>query len=373
MLGAKLLLGVVAVVWLGVVVADQLQGTPAEEAPRLSVVGEPVPSYQAGHGQFGVNLHNDSQTSVVVDYAAILDDSSPAGSELLAPSWAAAKVTPISAIPGHFSHDPSSRGVAIAGGGGSAVLVVTVDPPCGSAAPPTSAHVVVGWHTSSGETGETALPDVLSGGSTSVTAMTQAACDRLRHLKLQFRPVGTLSPGDRYSPAVSGARFSIRVPASGWERFGDVSINKSTVRPHSAEAIVSWTTLFPGRVRGVHACGQWWGAPPGSLADYLTSASKAHGIKVVSGPSAATVGGQPAQHLVFTVRRHFSCDPGFFFTWPTVRTGASWTRTNVGDTVRIWLVDVEGTRLYVEAETRANAGSAVGREIQQIIESIRFV
>ncbi|HUV48469.1 MAG TPA: hypothetical protein VMX11_05785, partial [Actinomycetes bacterium] len=91
-LGAKLLLGVVAVVWLGVVVADQLQGTPAEEAPRLSVVGEPVPSYQAGHGQFGVNLHNDSQTSVVVDYAAILDDSSPAGSELLAPSWAAAKV-----------------------------------------------------------------------------------------------------------------------------------------------------------------------------------------------------------------------------------------------------------------------------------------
>jgi len=255
--GAKVLLGVVAVVWLGAVLVDQLQGTPPAEAPRLSVVGEPVPSYQPGHGQFGVNLHNDSQTSVVVDCAAILDDSNPAGSELLAPSWAAAKVTPISAIPGQFSHDPPSRGVAIAGGGGSAVLEVTVDPPCGNAEPPSSAHVVVGLDTSSGQTGETALPDVLSGGSISLTAMTQAACDRLRHLKLQFKPVGTLTAGDRYSPNVSGARFSIRVLAGGWERFGDVSINKSTVRPDNAEAIIYWTTMGEGLGDGlgVEPCG----------------------------------------------------------------------------------------------------------------------
>jgi len=372
--GAKVLLGVVAVVWLGAVLVDQLQGTPSAEAPRLSVVGEPVPSYQAGHGQFGVNLRNDSQTSVVIDYAAILDDSNPPGSQLLAPGWAAAKVLPISAIPGQFSHDPVSRGVEIGGGGGSAVLEVTVDPPCANAEPPSSAHVVVGWHTSSGRTGETALPDVLSGGRTSLTAMTQAACDRLRRLKVRYEPVGALSAGDRYTPTAIGARFSIRVPTSGWERFGNVSINKSTVRPGSAEAIIYWTTMGEGLGDGlgVEPCGQWWGDPPGSVEDYLASAASVGGIRVVSGPASVTLDGQPAQHLVFTVGRHFSCDPGFFFTWPTVRTGPSWTRTNVGDTVRIWLVDVQGTRLYFEAETRKDAGPDIDREIEQIMQSLRF-
>jgi hypothetical protein len=52
--------------------------------------------------------------------------------------------------------------------------------------------------------------------------------------------------------------------------------------------------------------------------------------------------------------------------------GALWPETRPGDTIRVWIVDVNGTRLFIEAETTKQAGSDLEQEIQQIIESIRF-
>jgi hypothetical protein len=46
--------------------------------------------------------------------------------------------------------------------------------------------------------------------------------------------------------------------------------------------------------------------------------------------------------------------------------------TSVGDTIRVWIVDVGGTRLFIEAETSKQAGSDLEQEIRQIVESIRF-
>ena len=48
-----------------------------------------------------------------------------------------------------------------------------------------------------------------------------------------------------------------------------------------------------------------------------------------------------------------------------------WTDTDVGDTIRVWIVDVHGTRLFIEAETKQGAG-VVEREITKIVRSIRF-
>ena len=49
----------------------------------------------------------------------------------------------------------------------------------------------------------------------------------------------------------------------------------------------------------------------------------------------------------------------------------------VGDTIRVWIVDADGTRLFFEAETRERAGFKYDRrqleqEIQGIVDSIRF-
>jgi hypothetical protein len=43
-----------------------------------------------------------------------------------------------------------------------------------------------------------------------------------------------------------------------------------------------------------------------------------------------------------------------------------------GDTIRAWIVDVNGTHFVIEAETRPNAGPEVEREIEQFVESVRF-
>lgn len=76
--------------------------------------------------------------------------------------------------------------------------------------------------------------------------------------------------------------------------------------------------------------------------------------------------------MVLSVRKSSGCRPGFFFTWRDMKAGALWQMTRAGDTIRVWLVDVDGTRLFIEAETTEQAGPELQREIQRIVESIRF-
>jgi hypothetical protein len=157
----------------------------------------------------------------------------------------------------------------------------------------------------------------------------------------------------------------------GWERFGNISINKSTGGPQSAEAIVFWTS-FPDS-DNTDSCANLRSPPVGpSLADLARAVATARGTQLVTLPADVTVGGHPAKHVVLTVRKSSGCGPGFFFTWRDMKVGALWGMTGVGDTIRVWLVDVEGTRLFIEAETTKQAGPELQREIQQIVESIRF-
>ena len=93
------------------------------------------------------------------------------------------------------------------------------------------------------------------------------------------------------------------------------------------------------------------------------------------GPSDVSIGGFPAQHLVFTVRKDPPCEPGFFYRWHATRRGAFWSTTDVGDTINVWIVDVDGTRIFIESEiTMAHdgAGPELEQEIRRIVGSIRF-
>jgi hypothetical protein len=90
--------------------------------------------------------------------------------------------------------------------------------------------------------------------------------------------------------------------------------------------------------------------------------SKAPGTELVTGPTDVTVGGRAAKRMVLAVRENVGCHPGFFFTWQDVKEGALWPRTGVGDTMRVWIVDVEGTRLFIVAATTRQAGSDLEQE-----------
>ena len=217
-------------------------------------------------------------------------------------------------------------------------------------------------------------------------------------------------PRGRISRNVGDTKFSLLVPRqSGWEngpidqigapnpalggapfRVRSLLISKSLVYGQGAEAVILWTAFPDGgeATPCTKLLSPSAGRSPAALA---TAMARAPGTKVVRRPTQVTVGGRPATQVVLRVRKDLGCDQGFFFTWrPSAPDGdcwgACWLETGAGDTIRVWIVDVDGELLVIEAATKdaliaAVWGTPVGRnqdskevaqEIAKIIESIRF-
>lgn len=175
----------------------------------------------------------------------------------------------------------------------------------------------------------------------------------------------------RYSVTVEGVPLSFSVPTDGWESHGRPYISKSTQGPQGAEAIIYWAS-FPDGL-SAHPCGGLLDASIGQSAVELAAAvATALGTELIAGPSDVMVGERAAQHVVLTVREDVGCDPGFFYTWEPFLMGALWPETVVGDTIRVWVVDVDGTVLFIGGETHPDASAGVLDQVEQIVKSIRF-
>ncbi|MGZ8570628.1 MAG: hypothetical protein ACXWW5_00200 [Actinomycetota bacterium] len=185
-------------------------------------------------------------------------------------------------------------------------------------------------------------------------------------------------PFRRLVNSADGVPFSFSVPTYGWERFGSISINKSETGSQGAEAIIYWSSFPDGDYvdyygHDARPCANLLSPQVGrSGADLAAAVATAPGTELVTGPSNVTVGGFPAKHVVLVVRRNVGCDPGFFYRWRGVIGGALWTTTPVSATMRVWIVDVDGTRLFIGAATSFEASSGLDEEIEQIVGSIRF-
>jgi hypothetical protein len=187
--------------------------------------------------------------------------------------------------------------------------------------------------------------------------------------------------GARLVVTEAGVRFSFRGPRAGWESFKSIptkkspsrpiSLNKSTVGPQGAEAMIYWTSFPDGDY--ADPCDRLMAPSIGrSVASLAAAVSTAPGTKLVKGPSDVALGGHPAKRVVLSVRKSVGCDPGFFYTWREGFGGAIWETTDVGDTIRVWIVAVGGTRLFIAAATNEDASARLKREVKQIVESIRF-
>jgi hypothetical protein len=191
----------------------------------------------------------------------------------------------------------------------------------------------------------------------------------------------------RHSLTVDGVSLTYSISTrvtGGWDHFGRISINKSIVGPQGAEAMIYWTS-FPDGAQA-QPCAEVAALPDGATAsDIAATMAAAPGTELVSGPSDTTVGGRAATHVVVKVLETFGCDPGFFYTWSDIPFGPLWSTTEVGDTIRAWIVDVDSRRLVIvgeppagasldPADTRLTEQMAAGldAEIDDIIGSIRF-
>lgn len=184
----------------------------------------------------------------------------------------------------------------------------------------------------------------------------------------------------RLARVVENVSFSLRKPTADWvsgpiERRGSgfwqgrLYISKSATGPQGAEGIVFWAG-FPHDKRADLCTSLLSPTANPSAAELAQAVATAPGTDLVGKPSTVVVGGRPATHVVITVREHLGCEPGYFYRWEDQMWGPFWPGTSVGDTIRVWIVDVDGTRLFIEAETAA--GSGLDREVHEIVGSIRF-
>jgi len=167
-----------------------------------------------------------------------------------------------------------------------------------------------------------------------------------------------------------------------WEQLKDgLYISKNVVGPQGAEAMILWTS-FP-HSEPARPC-LLDPSDASSAADLAAAVATAPGTDLVSGPTDVTVGGRSAKRVVLTILARSpnleglpsdwepGCDPAYFFGWEPFDSGAFWLDTLPGDTIRVWIIEVEGTLLFIQAETRPDAGSRVEQEIDEVIASVRF-
>jgi hypothetical protein len=186
-----------------------------------------------------------------------------------------------------------------------------------------------------------------------------------------FPPSGDLAIG-RHPMTLAGVPLTFNVAISGWVSNGEWGIDRSTGMAPDGAGFIFWSTQTPVGVF-VDPCANRRGPSLGSSAEDLAAAvASLPGVDLVSGPSDVTVGGYPAKHVAITIREDIGCRAESFNLWYAPREDLARYASELGSTIRVWIVDVNGKLVWIDGETYKGAGPGPGQEIQQIIDSIQF-
>jgi hypothetical protein len=180
-------------------------------------------------------------------------------------------------------------------------------------------------------------------------------------------PSGLLTADVRYPMTRDSVPFSVVFPTSGWRSNGEFYIEKL-----DKEAELFFWSSAPD---GVFAdpCSATQGPPLSSNAELASAVASIPGTVLVSGPTDVTVGGRPAKHVVLTVPDDIACGVDDFELWYAEGIAGGRYASRLGNTIRVWIIDAEpGTRVWIDAETPADASPESEAEIQQVIDSIEF-
>jgi hypothetical protein len=194
-----------------------------------------------------------------------------------------------------------------------------------------------------------------------------------------FPPAGALEIG-RHALTQNDVAFTLDISTSGWFSSGLTvppdggTLKKGTIGQVDSAWMLIWS------IDGVYTdpCGHVAGPPVSPSATDLAAAVAAMpGVDVITGPVDVTLDGLPAKHVAITVREDVDCDASDFYLWyddvqcdgddPCPRWASA-----LGQTSKVWIIEVDGTHVWIEAETYKGASPELEQEIQQIVDSIRF-
>ena len=188
-----------------------------------------------------------------------------------------------------------------------------------------------------------------------------------------FPPDGALASG-RYTMTRGDVRLSVDVPTSGWSSSQGYFIGTDTDPKPDYVSFLFWDPSPKGVF--VDSCAHKAGPQVGpSIADLASAVSTMPDVTLVSGPANVTVGGRAAKLVVVKVPLDAKCPAvaeGFDLWYGNRDNGEDRYATALGVTLRVWIIDVDGTRLMIEAETFKEAGPNTAQVVQKVIDSIQF-
>jgi hypothetical protein len=185
---------------------------------------------------------------------------------------------------------------------------------------------------------------------------------------LAFFPDGPIEPG-RHSMVRSGKSLSVGMP-SGWTSHLGFRIYTQS----GQAAFIFWTDP-PINVYADPCTHEPLDPPAGdSPAELAAAVSSIPGTDLVDGPTDVTIGGHPAQLVTIRIRDDIDCPPGEFLLWYNEADGPAGGRwpDAVGDTINAWIIDVDGTIVWIDGSTARGSAPTTQRDMQQIVESIQF-
>jgi len=194
-----------------------------------------------------------------------------------------------------------------------------------------------------------------------------------------FPPSGELAIG-RHTFIQNGVPFSLEVSSPGWSSSGvQVAPDGGTLTKGEATPQKVWMLLWS--IDGVYAdpCGQV-PAPPvsPSAADLAAAVASIPGFDVITGPTDVTLGGRSAKHVTVKLRDDIECAGRQFYMWyDNVRCGADapcyrWANAPGRQINDVWIVELDGTHIWIEAETFDTASPEALQEVRQMIDSVQF-
>jgi hypothetical protein len=190
-----------------------------------------------------------------------------------------------------------------------------------------------------------------------------------------FPARGPLSAGT-YRAVLEGVPLSFSVQGSGWRVDETDGIGRNEYGAADFIGLDLWESA-PENVYADPCAHTPLKPPPSATASGLAAAAAAiPGTDLVSGPSSVVVGGHPAQLVVLKIRDDLDCDPHDAYLWYDDSSGGAsggwhWAE-GLGATYRVWIIDVDGKLIFIDAYTFKGASPEPGQAVERVIDSIQF-
>lgn len=180
------------------------------------------------------------------------------------------------------------------------------------------------------------------------------------------------------APGMPFPTVAITVP-DGWNSFKDFAVQSLAGTP--GERDVSFWNVDKVYANGCH----WLGLPlidPGPTVAGLATVLAQRPLRNATAPMAVTLGGFSGEYLVWSVPADIdfsSCDrnpgdtQGFFESWTGLGPATDRYQQAPGQVDHLWILDVAGRRLVIDATYLPGTTGQEQTDLQQIVESIRFV